>query len=358
MLARRERIELYDDSEQRADSVRSMAPAEKRVTRGVAVFICLLLTLFLCAVSSQAQLPKKVPRIGFLNALFPTTTPARIKAFQQGLRDVGYVEGKNIVIEYRYAERKTDRLPALAADLVRLKVDVIVTSASQETRAAKVATSTIPIVMINEPDPVGTGFVASLARPGGNITGLSTLSPELSGKRLELLKEIIPTLSRVAVLGNSTNPGNADTLKELELAAQVLKVKLQYLDVLSVNEIESSFREAGKERADAVLVLSGAIFTSQRKQLIGLAIKSRLPVSYARPEFVESGGLMTYGINLIENSRRAAVIVDKILKGAKPADLPIEQPAKFELVVNLKAAKQIGLTIPPNVLARADKVIK
>jgi putative tryptophan/tyrosine transport system substrate-binding protein len=315
------------------------------------------LLLALCA-SVEAQQPKKVPRIGFLNALFPTTSPARIKAFQQGLRDVGYVEGKNIVIEYRYAERKIDRLPALAAELVRLKVDVIVTSASQETRAAKVATSTIPIVMINEPDPVGTGFVASLARPGGNITGLSTLSPELSGKRLELLKEIIPKLARVAVLGNSTSPGNADTLKELELAAEGLKVKLQYVDVLSANDIETSFRAAVKDRADAVLVLSGSIFTSQRKQLIGLAIKSRLPVSYARPEFVESGGLMTYGINLIENSRRAATYVDKILKGAKPADLPVEQPTKFEFVINLKAAKQIGLIIPPNVLARADKVIR
>jgi putative ABC transport system substrate-binding protein len=237
-------------------------------------------------------------------------------------------------------------------------VDVIVTSASQETRAAKVATSTIPIVMINEPDPVGTGLVASLARPGGNITGLSTLSPQLSGKRLELLKEIIPKLSRVAVLGNSSNPGNADTLKELQLAAQALKVNIQYLDVPNANEIENSFREADNDRADAVLILSDSILTSRRKQVIGLAIKSRLPVSYPRPEFVESGGLMTYGVSLIENSRRAAAYVDKILKGAKPADLPIEQPTKFELIVNLKAAKQIGLTIPPNVLARADRVIR
>ena len=335
-----------------------MAPAEKRVTRGVVVFICLLVTVFLCAVSSQAQQPKKVPRIGFLNALFPTTNPARIEAFRQGLRDAGYVEGKNIVLEYRYAERKVDRLSTLAAELVRLKVDVIVTSASQETRAAKAATSSIPIVMINEPDPVGTGLVASLARPGGNITGLSTLSPQLSGKRLELLKEIIPKLSRVAVLGNSSNPGNADTLKELELAAQALKVNIQYLDVPSANEIENSFREADKDRADAVLILSDSILTSRRQQVIGLAIKSRLPVSYPRPEFVESGGLMTYGVSLIENSRRAAAYVDKILKGAKPADLPVEQPTKFELIVNLKAAKQIDLTIPPNVLARADRVIK
>lgn len=320
--------------------------------------VALCATLFALCLSAGAQQSNKIPRIGFLNALFPTTNPARIEAFRQGLRDVGYVEGKNIIIEYRYAERKFDRLPALATELVRLKVDVIVTSASQETRAAKEATNTIPIVMTNVGDPVETGFVASLARPGDNITGLSTLSRELSGKRLELLKEIIPKLTRVAVLGNSTSPGNADTLKELEVAAQALKLQLQYLDVLSVNDIETAFRAAGKERADAVIVLSGSILTSQRRQIIDLAVKSRLPASYARPEFVESGGLMTYGVSLIDNFRRAASYVDKILKGAKPADLPVEQPTKFELVINLKAAKQIGLTIPPNVLARADRVIR
>ena len=322
-------------------------------------FFWLLATVLLATASlAVAQQPKKVARIGFLNALFPTTSPARIEAFRQGLRELGYAEGKNIVIEYRYAERKFDRLPALAGQLVSLKVDVIVTSASQETRAAKEATSTIPIVMTNDPDPVGTGFVASLARPGGNITGLSTLSPELSGKRLELLKEIIPKLSRVAVLGSSTSPDNADTLRELELAAKALKVTLQYLNVLGVNDIETAFRAAGKERADAVLVLSSSVLTSQRRKIIGLAAKSRLPASYARPEFVESGGLMTYGVSLIDNYRRAATYVDKILKGTKPADLPVEQPTKFEFIINLKAAKQIGLTIPPNVLARADRVIR
>ena len=320
--------------------------------------VALCATLFALCLSAGAQQSNKIPRIGFLSALFPTTNPARIEAFRQGLRDVGYVEGKNIIIEYRYAERKFDRLPALATELVRLKVDVIVTSASQETRAAKEATNTIPIVMTNVGDPVETGFVASLARPGDNITGLSTLSRELSGKRLELLKEIIPKLTRVAVLGNSTSPGNADTLKELEVAAQALKLQLQYLDVLSVNDIETAFRAAGKERADAVIVLSGSILTSQRRQIIDLAVKSRLPASYARPEFVESGGLMTYGVSLIDNFRRAASYVDKILNGAKPADLPVEQPTKFELVINLKAAKQIGLTIPPDVLARADRVIR
>jgi len=290
-------------------------------------------------------------------SLRPIIRP-RIEAFRQGLRDVGYVEGKNIVIEYRYAQRKFDRLPALAAELVRLKVDVIVTSASRETRAAKETTSTIPIVMTNDADPVATGIVASLARPGGNITGLSTLSPELSGKRLELLKEIVPKLSRVAVLRSSISPGNMDTLREVETAAQELKIKLQYLDVLNPNDIETAFRAAGKELADAVIVLSDSILTSQRRQIIDLAVKSRLPASYPRPEFVESGGLMTYGVSLVDNYRRAATYVDKILKGANPADLPVEQPTKFELIVNLKAAKQIDLTIPPGVLARADRVIK
>jgi putative ABC transport system substrate-binding protein len=320
--------------------------------------VALSATIVALCFFALAQQPKKIPRIGFLNALFPTTNPARIEAFRQGLRDVGYVEGKNIIIDYRYAERKVDRLPALAAELVHLKVDVIVTSASQETRAAKEATNTIPIVMINEGDPVATGFVASLARPGGNITGLSTLSPELSGKRLELLKEILPKLSRVAVLGSSTSPDNTDTLRELETAAQELKIKLQYLDVLNPNDIETAFRAAGKEGADAVIVLSNSMLTSQRRQIIDLAVKSRLPASYARPEFVESGGLMTYGVSLIDNSRRAASYVDKILNGANPADLPVEQPTKFELVINLKTAKQIGLIIPPNVLARADRVIR
>ena len=320
--------------------------------------LALSATIVALCFTALAQQPKKIPRIGFLNALFPTTNPARIEAFRQGLRDFGYVEGKNIIIEYRYAERKVDRLPTLAAELVRLKVDVIVTSASQETRAAKDATNTIPIVMINEGDPVRTGLVASLARPGRNITGLSTVSPELSGKRLELLKEIVPKLSRVAVLGSSINPGNADTLRELDAAAQELKIKLQYLDVRNPNDIGTAFRAAGNERADAVIVLSDSMLTSQRRQVIDLAVKSRLPASYARPEFVESGGLMTYGVSLIDNSRRAASYVDKILNGANAADLPVEQPTKFELVINLTAAKQIGLSIPPNLLARADRVIR
>jgi putative ABC transport system substrate-binding protein len=323
------------------------------------IIVCLLTTVLLSiAPLVEAQQPTKIPRIGYLSAASPSTNPARRETFRQGLRELGYVEGKNIVIEWRSAEGKLDRLPALAAELVRLKVDVIVTSASRETRAVKEATNTIPIVMTNEGDPVGTGFVASLSRPGGNITGLSTFAPELSGKRLELLKEIVPKLSRLAVVGSSTSPGNAHTLREVELAAGAFGVKLQYLDVLSPKDIETAFRAAGKERADAVLLLSSSVLTSQRTQVIELAVKNQLPASYPRPEFVEAGGLMAYGVNGNDLARRAATYVDKILKGRKPSDLPVEQPIKFELIINLKAAKQIGLTIPPSVLARADKVIK
>jgi ABC-type uncharacterized transport system substrate-binding protein len=320
--------------------------------------ILIAVVLLAVAVIAEAQQPKKVPRIGFLGVTSPSTISARIEAFGQGLRDLGYVEGKNIVIEYRWAEGKFDRLPDLAGELVRLKVDVIVTGGPADTRAAKKATTTIPVVMGFDNDPVGSGFVTSLARPGGNITGLSTLSPELSGKRLELLKEIVPRLSRVAVFGSSIQPGNAQSLKKAELAARAFGVQLQYLDVLDPKDIETAFRTAGSGRADAVLVLQSPVFNPQRAQLADLAVKSRLPAVYAQPEYVESGGLMTYGPSMTDLFRRAATFVDKILKGAKPADLPVEQPMKFELVINLKTAKQIGLTIPPNVLARADKVIR
>jgi len=268
------------------------------------------------------------------------------------------VEGKNIVIEWRYAEGKLDRLTELSTELVRLKVDVIVTAGPPLTRVAKQATSTIPIVMGLDPDPVGNGFVASLARPGGNITGLSSLSPEISGKQLEILKETVPKLSRVAVLGNSTDPGHSQVLKETEVAAGAFGVKLQYLDVLSSKDIETAFRAASKGRADAVLVLASPVFTSQRTQIVELAVKSRLPAIYPQSEYVEDGGLIFYGASFIDLYRRAAIYVDKILKGRKPADLPVEQPTRFEFVINLKAAKQIGLTILPNVLARADRVIR
>jgi len=320
--------------------------------------IALCTMLFALSLSAEAQQPTKIPRIGYLLGVSLSASSTRTEAFRQGLRDFGYVEGKNIIIEWRSAEGKFDRLPALAAELVRLKVDVIVTAGPIPTRAAKEVTSTIPIIMTQDPDPVGNGFVASLARPGGNITGLSTLAPELSGKQLELLKEIIPKLTRVAVFGTSTRAGNARALKEIELAAGAFKVKLQYLDVLDPKDIETAFQAATKGRAEAVLVLQSAVFFSQRTQIAELAIKSRLPAIYYTTEFVEAGGLMSYATSYTDLFRRAATYVDKILKGRTPSDLPVEQPMKFEFVVNLKAAKQIGLTIPPNVLVRADKVIR
>jgi putative tryptophan/tyrosine transport system substrate-binding protein len=321
--------------------------------------IVLLVGLTLASVRlAEAQQPKKVPRIGFLTATSASSQASRLDAFRQGLRELGYVEGKNIVIEYRYAEEKLERLPALAAELVRLKVAVIVTGGAAGTRTAKQATTTIPIVMTQDPDPVGNGFVASLARPGGNITGLSTLAPELIGKQMELLKEIAPKLSRVAVLGDSNFPGNAEARREAELAAGAFKVQLQYLDVRSHDDIEALFRAASKERPDAVLLLSSSLVFSQRTNIAQLASKMRLPVMYYAAEFVEDGGLMCYAASRADSFRRAATYVDKILKGAKPADLPVEQPMKFELVINLKTAKQIGLTIPQSLLYRADKVIK
>jgi putative tryptophan/tyrosine transport system substrate-binding protein len=311
----------------------------------------------LCS-SADAQQATKIPRIGFLEATsFPTISP-RVEAFRQGLLELGYVEGKNIHIEYRWADGKFDRLPNLASELVSLKVDVIVTGVPTSIPPAKKATATIPIVMSFDSDPVGSGFVASLAHPGGNITGLSSLSPEISGKQLELLKEIVPRLSRVVVLGTSTRPGHAHALREVEVAAGTLAVRLQYVDVRDPKDIEIAFRAASKGRAEAVLALGSPVFILQRTHIADLAVKNRLPAIYDRREFVEDGGLLSYGVSLIDLHRRSATYVDKILKGAKPADLPVEQPTKFEFIINLKAAKQIGLTIPPTVLARADKVIK
>ena len=324
----------------------------KKITRRA--FCSMLLAL---PVAARAQQATKIPRIGFLGATTLPATSARIEAFRHGLRELGYIEGKNIVIEYRWAEGKIERLPDLAAELVRLKVDVIVTSSAAPTRAAKEATSTIPIVMANDNDPVGIGHVASLARPGGNVTGVSTYAPEISGKQLELLKEVVPKLSRVAVLGTSTNSGYAQVLREIELAAKAFGVKIQNLDVLDPKDLETRFREASKGRADAVIVLASPV-VSQRTQFAELAVKNRLPAIYPQTEYMEAGGLMYYGANTADLFRRAATYVDKILKGTKPADLPVEQPMKFEFIINLKAAKQIGLTIPPNVLSRATRIIK
>jgi putative tryptophan/tyrosine transport system substrate-binding protein len=319
--------------------------------------------LTLCAMlsalsySASAQQLTKVPRIGYLSGSSLSTDAARVAAFQHGLRDIGYVEGKNIVIEWRSGEGKLDRSLAHAAELVRLKVDVIVAAGGTEIRAARKATATVPIVMIRGGDPIGSGFVASLARPGGNITGLATLRPELSGKRLELLKEIVPKLSRVAVFASSGFAEYALVLKEI--AAGPLGIKLQSLDIQSPKDFESAFQAAAKGRADAVLFrVRGPVLSPHRTEVAALAVKSRLPAIYETAEEVDAGGLMSYGVNDNDLYRRAATYVDKILKGRKPADLPVEQPTKFELVINLKAAKQIGLTIPPNVLVRADKVIK
>ena len=318
----------------------------------------IVIALTVCGAKAEAQQPTKTPRIGHLNVISPSANASRIAAFRLGLRELGYVEGKNIVIEWRYADEKFERLPALAAELVRLKVAVIVTGGPSATRAAKEATSTIPIVMANIGDPVSEGFVASLAHPGGNITGLSNLAPELSGKRLEVLREVVPKLSRVAVLRTSTIPGSSELIRDLEPAAKAFKVQLQYLDVLDPKDIETAFRAASKGRADGVLTLGSGIIVSQRAQIVALAAKNRLPAIYHQGRFVEEGGLMYYGVNLLDLDRRAATYVDRILKGAKPGDLPVEQPTKYEFIINLKTAKQISLTIPQKVLARADRVIK
>jgi putative tryptophan/tyrosine transport system substrate-binding protein len=331
----------------------------KFALRNLKSAILLSAMLFALSLPISAQQPAKIPVIGRLGASSASGEAARMEAFRQGLRELGYIEGKNIVIEWRHAEGKLDRLPVLAGELVRLKVDIIITGGGNATEAAMKATSTIPIVMAQSGDPVADGFVASLARPGGNITGLSRLSRELSGKRLELLKEIVPKLSRVAVFGTSTNRSNAKTLREVELAAPAFGVKLQYRDVLDPKDYESAFRAASKGRAEAILVeVWGPVLTPHVKEFAELAVKNRLPAMYVDRRHVEAGGLMNYGVSEPDLDRRTAAYVEKILKGRQPADLPVEQPTKFEFIINLKAAKQIGLTIPPNVLARADRVIK
>jgi putative ABC transport system substrate-binding protein len=322
------------------------------------VWLILISSVLGGAAIAEAQQPTTVSRIGFLSAVPLSSMSARVEALRQGLRELGYVEGQNIVIEYRFAEGQPDQVSQNAAELVRLKADAIVTAGATDTRAAKKATSTIPIVMAFDSDPVGSGFVASLARPGGNITGLSSLTPEITGKQLELLKDIIPRLSRVAVLWTSIEPGNTQALKETEGAARALGLRLQYIEVRSSDDMESAFKAATRERSQALVVLRNPVFGPYRTQLMALVARSRLPVMFPRRDYVESGGLMSYGTSDTDLFRRAAIYVDKILKGAKPADLPVEQPTKFELVINLKTAKEIGLTIPPNVLARADRVIQ
>jgi putative tryptophan/tyrosine transport system substrate-binding protein len=283
--------------------------------RAAVLSILVAVVLLALGVTVDAQQPKKVPRIGFLGGTTAPSVAARLDAFRQGLSELGYVEEKNIVVEYRYAEGKSHRFSALASELVRLKVDVIVTAGPASTRAAKQATVTIPIVMANDDDPIGSGFAASLARPGGNITGLATLAAEIAGKQLELLREIVPKLSRVGVLGDVTRPGIPQSLREINLAADAFGVQLQYLEVRGPKDIETAFRAASKERADAVLVLGSAVLNSQRKQVVDLAVKNRLPATYRNLEFVEDGGLMSYAVNINDLYRRAATYVDKILKG-------------------------------------------
>jgi putative ABC transport system substrate-binding protein len=333
----------------------------RKLMRKIFIGFALSAMLFPLCFPVWAQQAKKLPRIGYLvTAGDPGNPDSPDKAFRQGLRDLGYVEGENILIEYRYLEGKRDRIPSLVAELVQLKVDVLVASTPPAIRAAKQATKTIPIVMVTTNDPVATGIVDSLARPGGNITGLTRLTRDLSGKRLELLREVVPKMSRVAVLtvADTTSAGLA--LKEYEAAARALKIPIQALQVIRGPnpDLEGAFREAAKGRVSALIVTRNAVRTPYTKKIVDLAVKNRLPSMHEVSDRVEAGGLMSYGANDGEIYRRAAVYVDKILKGAKPADLPVEQPTKFELVFNLKTAKQIGLTIPPNVLARADKVIK
>jgi putative ABC transport system substrate-binding protein len=298
-----------------------------------------------------------VSRIGFLSPR-SASDAGRLAAFRQGLRELGYVEGQNIAIESRWAEGEYDRLPGLAAELVRLKVDVIVTYAAPAIQAAKRATGTIPIVMAGAIDPVASGLVTSVARPGGNITGLSLMAPDLVGKQLAILKEVVPTVSRVALLGNPANTGNAPQLRHAQDAARVLGMRLQFLEARGPGEIDGAFTAMTRARAGAVIVLVDGMLADHRARIADLAVKSRLPAIYGLSDYPEAGGLMAYGPSVLDRFRRAAIYVDKLLKGAKPADLPVEQPTKFELTVNLRAAGALGLTIPSSVLARADHVIQ
>jgi len=321
------------------------------------VLVALLLTLIF---SAHAQQPPNVARLGWLSPSSPSLdpTPSRLTAFRQGLADLGYTEGKNIAIEYRYAEGELDRLPKLATELVRLKVNIIVTTGTESTWAAKNATQSIPIVMWGT-DPVGQGFAISLGRPGGNITGLTTsIGSQLFGKRLELLKEVIPSVQSVFALWHQSMPSLDETRKEMEDAARASGVTLQLREVKDSNDLPRAFSSIGRSQRKAVMTLRGAFTRNNLKPIAELATKNRLPAMGGDAQFVEAGGLMSYGAGSIDGFRRAAYFVDKILKGAKPADLPVEQPRKFEFIINLKAAKQIGLTFPPNVLALADKVIK
>jgi putative ABC transport system substrate-binding protein len=326
--------------------------------RLAAVVMVLLLTAPLGPAAAQPAV--KVPKVGYISP-GSSSDPARVRrfeAFRQGLRELGYVEGQTIVLEPRWAEGRYDRYPALAADLVRLKVDVIVTGGGAATKAAQQVTKTIPIVMSVVIDPLGSGLVSSLAHPGGNLTGTSMMASELVGKQFEVLKEVVPKVSQVALLSNPANPGSAPQLREAETVARALRVELQTLEARNPQEIDSAFAAMTRARVGALVILADAVFTNQVKQIADLATKKRLPSIYGQREYAEAGGLMVYSSNPFDLERRAATFVDKILKGAKPADLPIEQPSKFDLIINLRTAKALGLTIPSSLLLRADHVVE
>jgi len=323
------------------------------------IIVLLLVSLAVVSVHrADAQQPPKKPLIGVLVVGSPSSMESRIKAFQKRLRELGYMEGQNIVVEYHYAEGNYDRLTAIATDLVRSNANVIVTWAIPVTQVVKNATNTIPIVMAGGGNPVETGLVESLAKPGGNITGLATIQNELTGKRLELLKEAVPKISRVAMVFNPEGQVPTQGYEPLKAIAQSLKISVEPLEIRKPNEIDKTFAVIPKSRVDALILESDPVFNINRQKVIALAAKNRLPAMYPERRWAEDGGMMAYGTDLIEVANRAAIFVDKILKGANPADLPVEQPTKFELTINLKTAKQIGVTIPQSVLFRADKVIK
>ena len=330
------------------------------MTRFATLLVLLLLAVPLGTAAAQSVEKERVPRVGYINP-GSSSDPVRLRrlqAFRQGLRELGYVEGRNIALEPRWAEGKYDRYPALAADLVRLKVHIIVAVGGRATQVAQQATRTIPIVMSLVTDPVESGLVRSLARPGGNVTGTSIMAPDLVGKQFEVLKQAVPEVSRVALLWNPANPGSAPQLREAEAAARAVGVRLQALEARVPQEIDSAFAAMTKERAGALVVLADAILYNQRKQIAELAAKSRLPSVSVLREYAEAGGLIVYSADFLDLERRAAIFVDKILRGAKPADLPVEQPTKFDLIINLKTAKAIGRTIPPSLLLRADQIIE
>jgi ABC-type uncharacterized transport system substrate-binding protein len=323
------------------------------------VFLGAVAGLLVAPLAARAQPAGKIPRIGWLGGPSRESAEPFVREFQRGLKDLGWIEGQNLVIEWRFGGGRAEQLPDLAAELVGLRVDLIIAPSSPTMFAARNATRTIPIVTVAGGDPAALGIVASLGRPGGNITGLTgTVGPEIGGKQLELLKETVPKVSRMAVLWNPTTRGNALVLKEAEIAAGALRVELQRLEARRLDDFESAFAAMSTKRAGALLILGDVMFTTYRGRLANLAVKSRLPAIYGDRNFVDEGGLMSYGANLMDNFRRAPVYVDKILKGAKPGDLPIERSAKFELVINLRTARALGLTIPPSLQQRADQVIE